>query len=65
MAGNMIGGRKAADKNLAKDPDFYRRIGAMGGSKSTTGGFYANPELAKRAGSIGGKISKRGKKVTV
>jgi general stress protein YciG len=65
MAGNKIGGRKAADKNLEKDPDFYRRIGAMGGSKSTTGGFYANPELARRAGSIGGKISKRGKKVTV
>lgn len=37
MAGTKAGGKKAAAKNLANDPDFYRKIGAKG----TTGGFGA------------------------
>ena len=63
MAGTLAGGRKAAQKNLERDPDFYRKIGAVGGSRPTTGGFKANPELAREAGRRGGLVSRRRKKV--
>lgn len=63
MAGTKIGGLKAAAKNLANDPDFYKRIGAKGGANGHTGGFAANPELARTAGAKGGRISRRKKKV--
>lgn len=59
MAGTKEGGRKAAAKNLAADPNFYRRIGAIGGRNGNTGGFAANRELARIAGAKGGRISKR------
>lgn len=62
MAGTRGGGPKAAAKNLAIDPDFYKNIGRKGGRNGTTGGFYANPELASRAGTIGGRKSRRRKK---
>jgi general stress protein YciG len=63
MAGTPAGGKKAAAKNLAKDPTFYAKIGAKGGRNGHTGGFAANPELARVAGRKGGLISRRGKKV--
>ena len=56
------GGLKAAQKNLAKDPNFYAKIGAKGGRNGNTGGFAANPELARVAGAKGGRISRRTKK---
>ena len=59
MAGTVAGGKKAAAKNTAKDPDFYRRIGKIGGSNGNTGGFAANPDLARIAGAKGGRISRR------
>lgn len=59
MAGTVEGGRKAAAKNKAKNPNFYAEIGAKGGRNGNTGGFAANPELAKIAGSKGGKSRKR------
>lgn len=59
MAGTKAGGLKAAQKNLARDPDFYAKIGAKGGRNGTTGGFAANPELARIAGAKGGRISRR------
>lgn len=61
MAGNKIGGKKAAAKNLARDPEFYAKIGAKGGRNGRTGGFAANPELARIAGAKGGRISRRKK----
>ena len=61
MAGTVQGGKKAAAKNLAKDPNFYARIGAKGGQNGNTGGFAANPELARIAGAKGGRISRRRK----
>ncbi len=61
MAGNKVGGAKAAETNKAKHgADFYARIGAMGGKKGHTGGFAANRELARIAGRRGGMISRRG-----
>lgn len=63
MAGTKAGGLKAKAKNLAKDPNFYAKIGAKGGKVGTTGGFAANPALARIAGAKGGRISRRGKKV--
>ena len=61
MAGTSAGGKLAAAKNLARDPDFYAKIGAKGGRKGHTGGFAANPELARIAGAKGGRISRRRK----
>jgi len=61
MAGTKLGGRKAAAKNLARDPRFYAKIGAKGGQNGHTGGFAANPELARIAGAKGGRISRRRK----
>ncbi|MBW4818724.1 general stress protein [Rhodococcus qingshengii] len=62
MSGTKVGGLKARDRNLAKDPDFYKKIGAIGGRLGTTGGFAADRKLARIAGAKGGRISKRGKK---
>lgn len=61
MAGTVTGGKKAAAKNLAKDPNFYAKIGRKGGQNGKTGGFAANPELARIAGAKGGRISRRRK----
>ena len=61
MAGTVAGGKKAAAKNLSKDPNFYAKIGAKGGKNGRTGGFAANPELARIAGAKGGRISRRRK----
>lgn len=58
MSGTKEGGRKARDKNIANDPDFYKRIGSIGGRNGNTGGF-ADRELASRAGRIGGLKSRR------
>jgi uncharacterized protein len=59
MAGTKAGGLKAAAKNLAKNPHFYRDIGRIGGRNGHSGGFAANPELARIAGAKGGRISRR------
>lgn len=67
MAEKLTGGQRGAASIKARDPDFYKRIGAAGGKKGkkdgTVKGFAANPELARRAGIKGGRISRRGKKV--
>ncbi|BBE45462.1 hypothetical protein RE2895_23930 [Rhodococcus erythropolis] len=62
VSGTKAGGLKARDRNLSKDPDFYKKIGAIGGRLGTTGGFAADRKLARIAGAKGGRISKRGKK---
>lgn len=63
MAGTHTGGIKARNKNLASDPDFYKKIGSQGGRKGAGDGvikgFAANLELASRAGRIGGLKSRR------
>lgn len=58
MAGTRIGGLKAREKNLAKDPDFYKKIGQRGGkAKSPYKGFGSNKYLAVVAGKVGGTKS--------
>lgn len=65
MPGNIIGGKKTAEK-LKKEhgEDFYKIIGKLGGLKSTGGGFayskkgkdgLTGPERARIAGAKGGK----------
>ena len=60
MAGTIDGGKKAAKKNMERDPDFYKKIGAKGGRNGHTGGFAANRALARIAGAKGGRKSRRG-----
>lgn len=63
MSGTRAGGLKVREKNLAKDPDFYKRIGSIGGQNGRgpnyTGGFAGNRKLASEAGRKGGSISRR------
>lgn len=68
MAGTVAGGRLAAQQNKKKDPDFYKRIGAMGGASSGKGGFAAvrvgadgltGKQRARIAGQRGGQVSRR------
>jgi len=64
MSGTVARGKRAAAKNLANDPDFYKKIGKIGGENGKTGGFASNHELARIAGAKGGRISRR-RKVTI
>ncbi len=70
MAGTVEGGKKAALKNMQRDPNFYARIGAKGGKNGTTGGFATYAEcncsvlgikhhFAQCRGRKGGRMSKR------
>ena len=74
MAGNRAVGLKAAQKNKALDPDFYREIGRIGGASGNTGGFASDKigqdgltgrERARIVGAKGGRISKRRKSLKV
>lgn len=71
MAGTKAGGLKARDRNLARDPDFYAKIGRKGGKNGHTGGFNSEAvgndgltgrERARVAGAKGGRISRRTRK---
>lgn len=63
MAGNRSGGLKAKQKNLAKDPEYYKKLGRKGGSWTSKPGkpkgFAANRDLASQAGRIGGVRSRK------
>lgn len=72
MAGTKQGRLKAAQKNLASNPNFYAEIGRKGGSATfashgTCKGFAQDIEcncdgphfVKKCAGKKGGRISKR------
>lgn len=59
MAGNRTGALKARDKILAKDPDYYSKLGSIGGSKRLPKGFALMPhEKVQAAGRKGGALSK-------
>lgn len=59
------GGKLVKLKNLAKDPDYYKKMGVKGGKASTGGGFAYmaknDPERFKAVSAKGGKV-KRGAK---
>jgi general stress protein YciG len=64
MAGNKIGGLKVKAKLLAKDPDYYKKLGKAGGQQSSPRkgfGYTAatNPRRHKRLSSLGGTTSRR------
>lgn len=70
MSGTTKGGKKARDKNLARDPDFYVKIGTVGGKNGHTGGFAfagvcncaeieGQHKKAQCAGSRGGRVTKQ------
>jgi general stress protein YciG len=70
MSGTYIGGVKARDKNLANDPDFYKKIGTKGGKLGNTGGFASSKvdkdgltgrDRARVYGAKGGRLSSRKK----
>lgn len=64
MSATVSGGKKAAAKNLAKDPLFYVKIGARGGAagKGRQKGFAVSHDMAVLAGAKAGKLSKRGRR---
>lgn len=73
MAGTKAGAAKTRAKILAKNPDFYKSIGAKGGRGSNNGGFASKkkgkdgltgPERARVQGRRGGSLSRRGKAAT-
>ena len=70
MAGTKEGGRKAAEKNIKGNPNFYADIGKIGGKNGKTGGFASRgkgkdgltgPQRARIAGRRGGLVPKRKK----
>lgn len=67
MAGTKAGSQKAVATILARDPDFFKRVGKIGGSKGKGAGYqggFAHPEAdPRKAGAIGGRISRRKKAV--
>ena len=65
MAGTSQASKLAAQRNLEKDPDYYRKLGAIGGKAPTTKskGFAADIQRARRAAAIGGKYGRRGHKL--
>lgn len=61
MAGNKSGAAKARATNLAKDPNYYSKIGAQSWKdpqRSRKTGFALDPALAQEAGRKGGKKTK-------
>lgn len=60
MAGSTKGAKLAVQKNLAKDPDYYKKLGAIGGRASGSGGFAADNDRARTAGALGGKYGRKG-----
>lgn len=68
MGGSKAGGMKTYLTNIARDPDFYKKIGSKGGGspkRQGPRGFAADRELASRAGRMGGLISRKNRNKTV
>lgn len=63
VAGTKAGSAKAVATILARDPDFFKRVGKIGGSKGKGPGYqggFAHPEAdPRKAGAIGGRVSRR------
>ena len=64
MSNTTAGGKKVAETNLAKDPDYYKKLGALGGRAKVPKGFACmTPEKRRKAGAAAGRISRRNKNV--
>lgn len=63
MGGTKDGAKKRTAALLARDPDYFSRIGKKGnkGGKFSSGSFVAGSETTRRIAALGGKASKRGK----
>jgi len=63
MGGTKDGAQKRTAALLAKDPDYFSRIGKRGnkGGKYSSGSFVAGSEVTRKIASLGGKSGKRGK----
>jgi general stress protein YciG len=60
VAGSTKQGKKAAKTNRAKDPNYYRKLGAKGGKVTGKKGFaLMSVEKRSAAGRKGGLISRR------
>lgn len=68
MAGNKEGALKARAKNLANDPDFYKKIGAKSWDNPDrsreTGFALMSEERRKELGAKGGRKTKKEYKTT-
>lgn len=67
MSGTKAGALKGRDMCLARDPDYYVKLGQVGGKLSKGGGFAAGDAGRERArvyGRIGGRISRRRKRAS-
>lgn len=62
MGNTKEGAKKTRDKLLAKDPDYYKKLGKLGGEASEGYSFGHGKVDPSEAGRVGGKRSKRGKK---
>jgi len=65
MAGTKAGGQLAKMKILARDPDHWRRIGAIGGKNGHTGGFAVMDKQLHREVSAKGGANGRGKRAPI
>lgn len=58
--GSKEGGIRVRAINLAKDPDYYHKLGKMGGKWRGRKGFAAMPKsMVSAAGRKGGSVSRR------
>ena len=71
MSGTKEGGSKVRDTHLSKDPDYYRKIGAIGGKARVAKGFgskkvgsdgLTGKQRARVAGKRGGEVTWYGKR---
>jgi general stress protein YciG len=62
MAGNVLGGKKAAQTNKAKyGENYYKEIGSLGGKAKVPKGFaLMDPKKLSEISGKGGRISRRG-----
>lgn len=60
-----LGGKKTAAKNLAKDPDYYRKLGSLGGSKKWDGPRGFARMTREEVQAIGAKGGRNKRKVVV
>lgn len=60
MSGTRAGGLKSSKKIMARDPDFYKRIGKIGGSKTFGNKGFAvmDKDKLREAARKGGRISR-------